>query len=54
MSQSVGYLIAAVGPFLFGVLHTPGHGWNASLWMVLVLLTVQLAFGWLAGRPRTV
>jgi CP family cyanate transporter-like MFS transporter len=54
MSQSTGYLIAAIGPFLFGVLHTPGHGWTASLWMVLVLLVVQLGFGWLAGRPRTV
>jgi CP family cyanate transporter-like MFS transporter len=54
MAQSIGYLIAAVGPFLFGVLHSPGHGWSASLLMVLVLLIGQLGVGWLAGRPRTV
>lgn len=54
MAQSVGYLIAAVGPFLFGVLHTPGHGWTVSLLMVIVLLAVQIVVGWLAGRDRTV
>ncbi|WP_163506080.1 MFS transporter [Fodinicola acaciae] len=54
MAQSAGYLIAAVGPFMFGVLHTPGRGWTVSLLMVLALLAIQMVFGWLAGRDRTV
>jgi CP family cyanate transporter-like MFS transporter len=54
MAQSVGYLIAAAGPFLFGVLHTPGRGWTVSLLMVIGLLAIQIVVGWLAGRDRTV
>ena len=49
--QSVGYLIAAVGPFGFGLLHDARGGWSLPLTGVLVVLTVQVLAGAVAGRP---
>lgn len=54
MSQSIGYLVASGGPFLFGVLHDVTGGWAASLTAILVIVAVQGAVGVVAGRPRTV
>ncbi|WP_084468255.1 CynX/NimT family MFS transporter [Actinokineospora inagensis] len=54
MAQSIGYLIAAGGPFLFGVLRGATGNWTASLVLVLVVTAVQAVFGYAAGRPRTV
>ncbi|MEP7331421.1 MAG: MFS transporter [Terracoccus sp.] len=49
--QSVGYLIAAVGPFGFGLLHDARGGWSLPLTGVLVVLAVQVLAGAVAGRP---
>lgn len=54
MSQSIGYLIASSGPFLFGVLHDVTGDWSASLTVVLVIVVIQGVVGVFAGRPRTV
>ncbi|MBB5909352.1 CynX/NimT family MFS transporter [Actinoalloteichus hymeniacidonis] len=54
MAQSLGYLIAATGPFLFGVLHDITGDWDVSLLMILGVLTVQTVLGVIAGRPRYV
>ncbi|MDX3194428.1 MFS transporter [Streptomyces sp. MN03-5084-2B] len=54
MAQGFGYLFAALGPFLFGLLHDLAGGWTVPLAMLLGLLGVQLAFGALAGRHRFV
>ncbi|WP_245931650.1 MFS transporter [Actinokineospora auranticolor] len=54
MTQSAGYLIGALGPFLFGLLRGLTGGWTTSLVLVLVVLAVQACFGWAAGRPGTV
>ncbi|MBA8823294.1 CP family cyanate transporter-like MFS transporter [Saccharopolyspora lacisalsi] len=54
MAQSIGYLIASAGPFLFGVLHTLTGGWNTSLTVLLGVLVLQALVGIFAGRPRTV
>ena len=43
MAQSVGYLLAALGPVAAGVLAERTGGWTASLVMVAVLAVVQLA-----------
>ncbi|MBV2366186.1 MFS transporter [Streptomonospora sp. NEAU-YY374] len=51
-SQSLGYLMAGVGPFLFGMLHELTGGWHAPLLLVLVLVTANAAVGLLLGRPR--
>ncbi|CAM05160.1 CP family cyanate transporter-like MFS transporter [Saccharopolyspora erythraea NRRL 2338] len=54
MSQSFGYLIASVGPFMFGVMHDLTGGWTASLVIVLAIVLVQGCIGIIAGRPRTI
>ena len=52
MTQGIGYLLAAVGPFAFGLLHGTTGGWTASLILMLAGVAVQAVFGWFAGRPR--
>ncbi|WP_235922195.1 CynX/NimT family MFS transporter [Lentzea tibetensis] len=54
MAQSVGYLIAATGPFAFGVLREMTGTWSIALVVQLVLLGALTAFGVIAGRPRFV
>ncbi|GAB3162729.1 MFS transporter [Amycolatopsis stemonae] len=54
MAQGFGYLFAALGPFLFGLLHDVAGGWPVPLGMLLALLLVQMVFGALAGRRRFV
>jgi CP family cyanate transporter-like MFS transporter len=53
VAQSVGYALAALGPVLFGLLRQVSGGWSVPLLMGLGVLVVQLAAGWLAGRPVT-
>lgn len=50
-TQSVGYLIAAPGPFVLGLLHSASHGWTVPLWFLLGLLVPLFALGMYVGRP---
>ncbi len=53
MAQSVGYTIAAAGPFALGALHDASGDWSIPL-LVLLALTIPLCTaGVLAGRART-
>src|ERR1700754_4301400 len=54
MAQSVGYLLAAAGPFAVGVLHDMTGGWTVPLLALLLALVPQGAAGVLAGRDRLV
>jgi CP family cyanate transporter-like MFS transporter len=54
MTQGFGYLIAATGPFLFGLLHDVSHGWTLPWAVFLAVYAVQLVAGALAGRNRYV
>ncbi len=54
MSQSVGYLLAATGPILFGLLHDITASWNPPLLLLLGVSTLLLLAGWGASRNRTV
>ncbi|WP_251977693.1 CynX/NimT family MFS transporter [Salinicola avicenniae] len=54
MSQSLGYLLAACGPLLFGALHGLSGSWQPSLIFLLVLLAAQSVAGVLIGRPKMV
>lgn len=54
MAQSIGYLIASMGPFLFGLLHTATGSWTASLLVLIAVLFTQAIVGVFAGRPRTI
>lgn len=54
MAQGFGYLMAAVVPFLFGLLHDLTGGWTVPFILLLIVVVVQMVFGFLAGRPRYV
>ncbi|WP_106581517.1 CynX/NimT family MFS transporter [Murinocardiopsis flavida] len=51
-SQSIGYLMAGLGPFLFGLLHELTGGWQVPIAMMLGIATLNLAAGMLLGRDR--
>jgi CP family cyanate transporter-like MFS transporter len=50
-TQSVGYLIAAVGPFGMGVLHDRTGGWTVPLSVLCALALAQVAAGLTVARP---
>lgn len=50
MAQSIGYLVAAVGPVAFGILHTVAGGWFVPLLVMCVIAVGQTALATVAGR----
>ncbi|MEU5692775.1 MFS transporter [Actinosynnema sp. NPDC020468] len=50
MAQSIGYLLAAVGPVVFGLLHTVSGGWRAPLLLMCVVAAAQTVVALVAGR----
>jgi CP family cyanate transporter-like MFS transporter len=54
MAQSVGYLLAASGPIVIGVVHDATGSWTVPLVIVIGLLAAQLPTGLLAGRHRVI
>ncbi|HEX7303851.1 MAG TPA: MFS transporter, partial [Lentzea sp.] len=53
MAQSLGYLLAALGPVVAGLLAERTGTWTASLLVVGVLAVAQVAVAVAAGRPRS-
>ena len=51
-AQSTGYVIAALGPLLVGVLYEATGGWTAPIGFLLVALAVQTGAGMVIARPR--
>jgi CP family cyanate transporter-like MFS transporter len=54
MAQSVGYLLAAGGPVLFGLLHDRTHAWTVPLFTLIGASLLFFASGLGAGRNRYV
>jgi MFS transporter, CP family, cyanate transporter len=52
-SQSIGYFLAAIGPFAMGVLSETTGGWTAPLIFLLALCVPLAIFGQLAVRPHS-
>ncbi|MFI0468290.1 CynX/NimT family MFS transporter [Saccharopolyspora sp. 5N102] len=52
MAQSIGYLLAALGPAAIGAVHGSSNGWTAPLILLLALQIVQFISSWNAARPR--
>ena len=52
MAQSIGYLLASVGPALFGFLHDLTHAWLVPLSFLVVIVVAKLLVGLGAGRPQ--
>ncbi|MEO6471163.1 MAG: MFS transporter, partial [Aeromicrobium sp.] len=51
--QSVGYLIAAAGPFGMGLLHDASGSWDAGLVAMATLALVMIGLGALMWRWNT-
>lgn len=51
-TQSVGYLLAAVGPFGVGLLYDLTGGWTVPLSVLMALTVPQLLAGLAVARPR--
>jgi len=54
MAQTVGYLVAAAGPFVAGLLHGGLGGWDAVAAFSVALGLLGAGFGWGAGAARVV
>lgn len=54
MAQSIGYLLAAFGPLLFGALHDLTHSWTLPLVVLIFTTLVLFSVGMGVGRDVTV
>jgi MFS transporter, CP family, cyanate transporter len=54
MAQSLGYLLAAVGPMLFGFLFDMTHSWNTPIITLLIITIFVIVSGVGAGRNKFV
>jgi CP family cyanate transporter-like MFS transporter len=54
MAQSIGYLLAAVGPFLFGLLRDATHAWTVPLVLLFAVAVCLLITGLGAARDAHV
>ncbi|MNN91785.1 Inner membrane transport protein YeaN [compost metagenome] len=54
MAQGVGYTLAAMGPFLVGVVHDLTGGWHAVGVIFVVVTLGAIASGLGAGRNKLV
>jgi MFS transporter, CP family, cyanate transporter len=52
LAQSVGYLLASVGPLEVGLLHAATGSWNGPFAVLFAFTGVMLVFGVFAARPR--
>ncbi|MEF9872587.1 MAG: MFS transporter, partial [Glutamicibacter sp.] len=53
VAQSVGYLIAAIGPFALGLMQGALGSWTVGLVIILAFAVVQLLFCYKLGGLRT-
>lgn len=53
MAQCIGYVLAAIGPVAAGAMYDAAGSWSPALITLMVVSAVLAAFGWLAGRART-
>lgn len=54
MAQTIGYLIAAFGPFVLGAIHGLTGSWALAFVVTLLALVLQTLTGWGAARDRQV
>jgi MFS transporter, CP family, cyanate transporter len=54
MSQSAGYLLAAVGPILLGFMFDITKSWTSSIIVLIVAIVLLILFGLKAGRAELI
>ncbi len=52
--QSIGYLIAATGPFLVGLIYDYSNQWNYALYFLIGISLLKLSVGLGAGKPQQI
>lgn len=52
MAQSIGYILAALGPILLGALFDITGNWNYSLFALLIITLIKLYMGLGAAKPE--
>ncbi|WP_341777583.1 MFS transporter [Macrococcus brunensis] len=52
--QSVGYLIASIGPFMMGYLHDITDSWTSGIILLFVMVVIFMITGIYAGSNRVV
>ena len=50
MSQTIGYALAAVGPFIMGWIFDGLGNWSAPIFLLAIMILVLIWAGWNAGR----
>lgn len=51
MAQSLGYMLAAIGPMLIGFMHDFTQGWNVPLMILAGVVIILFVFGFGAAKP---
>ena len=54
MVQSAGYVLAALGPLVFGISLDLFDNWNILIWFLLAMTVQFIVFGWPAGRDKKI
>lgn len=54
MTQSTGYILAAVGPLFIGYLFDHTHSWTIPLITLSLVTIIVMVFGMISGRDRTI
>lgn len=54
MAQSIGYLLEATDPFLFGFLHDVTQNWQSSLTILLTMTNILLIVGLNSAKKRVI
>jgi CP family cyanate transporter-like MFS transporter len=54
MVQSAGYILAALGPLLFGISMDMFGNWNVLIWFLLLMTIQFISFGLPAGRDKKI
>lgn len=54
MAQSIGYLLAAIGPVSFGLLFDITKSWETPLTVLIVITVLVIIFGFAAGQNKYV
>lgn len=54
MAQSIGYILAAIGPILIGSIYDFTHGWTIPLICLIIIAVVIMFLGTKAGRNQYV
>jgi CP family cyanate transporter-like MFS transporter len=54
MVQSAGYVLAALGPLVFGISLDLFDNWNILIWFLLAMTIQFIVFGWPAGRDKKI